>query len=177
MHPSSQYKLISGIYQKMEDGEIDIARKSTNVQITILTRRMKKLTTHVAFLHNRLVGKYDEESDQLNAHFADYLASEQQAFQNPQQQQQKQNAEGGEGNATGEGGHSGVSASGGPVTGGGGAGSDMTDDELKELEILKYKYENGVDVIKKEYEAQLEFVTGKVEENIFVFDSGFFYEN
>ncbi len=141
----------------MEDGEVDITKKSTNVQITILTRRMKKLTTHVAFLHNRLVGKYDEESDQLNALFADYLASEQHAFQNPQQQT-GENGEAAGATTNGEGANS---NSGGPSTGGG--DSDMTDnEELKELEILKYKYENGVEMIKKEYEQQLDFVTGKV---------------
>jgi hypothetical protein len=107
---------------------------------------MKKLTSHVSFLHHRLVGKYDEESDQLNALFSEYLQSEQQGGIVPQVE---------------TGGETGETASGTAIAGGGG-GDEMTEDELRELEVLKYKYENGAELIRKEYEQQLEFITNKV---------------
>ena len=112
---------------------------------------MKKLNSQVAFLQNRLVFKFEQTPEQLNASFLEYLEQERPPDESGAAAENAEKKSSGNQNQNQNQNKS----------------SDMTDDELRELEVLKYKYENGVELIKKEYEQQLDFVNNKVWAYIF----------
>lgn len=113
-----------------------------------MSRRYKKMEKKCSYLQSKLTTQFELAVEQLNAEFAMYLEND------AQEQQQQQQAENENANSNGE--------NGGQAPAGNAESSDMTEDDLKELEILKYKYETGVEMIKKEYEQQLDFVNNKV---------------
>ena len=108
---------------------------NSNFQKTAYQAKIKKLERQLKFLHEKL-GKFDLTVDQLNKEFDEMIQNEMNNSNlNPSTDPNFENM-----NIIGA----------------------VSEEDLKEIEILKYKYENGLELVKKEYEAEISQLNGKV---------------
>jgi hypothetical protein len=103
------------------------------VSVKLFNAKIKRLEKEISFLHGKLE-KFDIKIEQTKEEFSKWL-----------QEEQKNNQTTVDNTALSD-----------------KAPIELGEEDLKEIEVLKYKYEHGLELVRKDYEEQLEYASNKV---------------